>query len=212
MRFMVPFLLLLFACSSSTPPDVGSSHPAVTTITAGTCEPKDAPAPSSSGSVSVGPPGPQGPVGPAGPKGDQGAPGAPGSAGERGSQGPSGPTGPQGPQGATGPIGPQGPQGPKGEPGSSATITRAATYNVTSGPGSALDASTIEAIAFCSDASDVLLSGFCDGTDGWYASATPYVTDGSNRQGFRCHFRKSWNAPAGGTPSVEATVRCLVVQ
>ena len=44
------------------------------------------------------------------------------------------------------------------------------------------------------------------------ASATPFVTDGSNRQGFRCRFRKSWNAPAGGTPSVEATVRCLVVQ
>lgn len=202
--------LLASACSS---PKAEDKTVSPTVGAASTCTPQDTPG-SPSTTTTTGAPGPQGPPGPAGPAGPVGATGPKGDRGDTGETGPVGPAGSTGPSGPQGPVGPAGPQGPKGDPGTSTTITRTNVYSVTSGPGSALDSVTIEAVAYCTDTNDVVLSGFCDATDGWYASATPFINDGQNpgnTQGFRCRFRKSWNAPAGGTPAVEATVRCLAV-
>lgn len=201
------FVSFLLACSSSKP--VSDSSPLALAAPTSSCSPQ-----SSAGETGAqGPQGEPGPAGPQGPKGDTGSAGAKGATGDTGPQGSPGSTGAQGVQGLVGPAGATGPQGPKGDPGTSPSITRANVYSVTSGPGSALDASTVEAVAYCSDANDVALGGFCDSVDGWYASATPFLNDGvgSIKQGFRCRFRKSWNAPAGGAVTVEATVRCLEV-
>lgn len=174
-----------------------------------TCTPQDAPG--GSASPATGTVGPQGPVGPAGPIGPTGPTGATGPKGDKGEPGEAGPAGATGTIGATGPEGPAGPAGPKGDPGKAASITQADVYSVTTFSGAVEAGNILQTTAYCSDNGDVALGGFCDATDGWYASATPFVTAPGGRQGFRCLFRRSTGAVVTPSSSVEATVRCLAV-
>ncbi len=201
--------LLVVGCSASEKTDIPSSA----SVTAATCEPKDAPLPGSGTNGTNGATGPQGPAGPAGPPGAPGAQGPKGEPGTASAQGDPGPMGPAGPPGAPGATGPQGAPGPVGPAGAAGTlITRSTVYSVTAVSNTPLADGTLQVMAACADASDVLLSGFCDASDGWYPSATPFVNNGpgANAQAFRCVMRQRFGAP-NVAPSVEATARCLVV-
>ncbi len=200
-------LLALVGCS--TPEETASKVSA----SAATCSPQDTPGSpggTTGGTGAQGTPGPAGPVGatgPQGPVGPSGPKGEPGSASAQGDPGPMGPAGPPGAPGAPGPQGPAGPTGPAGKAGT--LIDRTAVYSV-SVAGFAAGAGLMEAVAACADPSDVLLGGFCDGADGWYATATPFQPDVAGQPStFRCRFRQSAYGSAAG--SVEATARCLAV-
>ncbi len=122
-----------------------------------------------------GPAGATGPQGPAGPAGATGADGTTGPAGTPGAQGPTGasvqgPAGPAGPQGPAGPagMGVQGPAGPAGPAGTPGVLTsRSQVYSVAD-QSSVLpynNATSVEgtgtAVATCTGAKDILISGGC---------------------------------------------------
>lgn len=136
--------------------------------------------------------GPQGPVGPQGPKGEAGLDGADGA------QGPAGPMGPAGPQGPTGQPGPKGETGAPGKDGLS--ITKSSIYTTSSGLAAA------DAIAYCNDENDIVLTGTCVGQGVFWGTIGAYQpTNTELKSGWEC---KASNV--GGNP-VSATAVCLEV-
>lgn len=139
--------------------------------------------------------GPAGPAGPQGPKGEAGLDGADGAPGV---QGPAGPMGPQGPAGPAGQPGTPGAVGPKGADGTS--ITKSSLYTRSSGLAAA------DAIAYCDDENDVVLTGSCTGQGVFWAVIGPYLTTNPD-------FKSGWECKVsnvGGNP-VSATAVCLEV-
>jgi hypothetical protein len=145
-------------------------------------------------------PGAQGPAGPAGPQGPKGDTGAPGKDGI-GTQGPQGPVGPMGPAGQPGA---QGPAGPKGADGADGTlITKSSMYVRAS---SLATSAANDAIAFCDDANDVVLTGTCSSEGSIWATIGAYLpTNPNSKSGWECKVSN-----IGGNP-VSASAVCLVV-
>lgn len=115
--------------------------------------------------------------------------------------GPKGDKGPQGDKGDSGSQGIQGVPGDKGAPGAEGfAITKSSLYT----RSSALSAGT--AIAYCDDANDIALNGYCVGQATFWAGIGAYQPTGEDtKSGWEC---KSGNV--GGNP-VGAAVVCLGV-
>lgn len=145
--------------------------------------------------------GAQGPAGPAGPQGPKGEAGLDGADGKNGAAGPTGPMGPQGPVGPAGPMGQQGQPGPKGVDGKDGlSISKGSLYVSVSGLAAA------DAIAYCNDENDIVLSGTCTGQGIFWGVIGPYQPANPDmKSGWEC---KASNV--GGNP-VSSTAVCLVV-
>ena len=106
--------------------------------------------------------GPQGPAGPEGPPGPN--TGVPGPQGPVGAQGPvgTGAMGFQGSQGATGAAGVAGPPGAAGPAGPSGTLLKASMYLVSSATVAIGSGNRGQAMASCSAAKDILITGGCN--------------------------------------------------
>lgn len=140
-------------------------------------------------------PGAAGPAGPAGAQGPRGEAGLDGLDGKPGAQGPMGPAGQAGPQGPAGPAGPKGADGKNG-----LAITKGSLYTTSSGLVAA------DAIAYCEDENDIVLTGTCVGQGVLWGIIGPYLpTNPDFKSGWEC---KASNV--GGNP-VSATAVCLEV-
>lgn len=111
-----------------------------------------------------------------GPKGDTGAPGAPGAAGL---------TGPQGPAGLPGKNGIDG-----------VSITKSSIYTRDAAPGTGT-----ASVAYCDDANDVVLTGYCTSTVGLLRFGVVNPTEPTAASGWLC--------ASGASPG--AAVVCLKV-
>lgn len=140
-------------------------------------------------------PGATGPAGPAGPQGPKGEAGLDGADGAPGAQGPAGPMGLQGPAGQPGA---QGPAGQKGADGLS--LTKGSLYTRSSGLAAA------DAIAYCDDENDIVLTGTCTGQGVFWGIIGPYQpTNPELKSGWECKVSN-----VGGNP-VSATAVCVEV-